>query len=98
MFDFMEENTAFFIIIISVLIYTVFNIYVTKRINKSLYIDDSRRKLHKKFIWLIPFIGPLMIREFWKKGGAEPMKVMTKANKNLDKSTFRESGTGMYPV
>ncbi len=98
MFDLVENNVAFIIIIFFVLIYIVLNIYVSKRIDKSLYIDDSRRRLHKKFIWLIPFIGPLMIRGFWKKSGVEPMKVITKANRKLDKSTFRESGTGMYPV
>ena len=60
-------------ILVSVgIVYVLLNLFVTIRINKANYLNEERRRIHKRFIWLIPFVGPLLIKGFW-----------TKANQNL---------------
>ena len=50
------------------ILYLSINLVVVRRINESrFYSDEERRKLHKKFIWMIPFVGPLMVRGYWRK-------------------------------
>ena len=87
-----------FTVLVVAFLYVFINIYVTKRINKALYLKEERRRLHKKFIWYLPFIGPLIIRGFWKTREDKDLEVMTKSKRKIDKSNYTESGTGMYPV
>lgn len=49
--------------------YAGFNLFVTRQIDRAYYVDEERRRLHKKFIWLVPFVGPLVILGFWRKTG-----------------------------
>ena len=79
------------------IVYILLNIYVTRKINKAYYLKEERRKLHKIFIWIIPFLGPLMIKSFWQEKKNETMEVMTKDKRKIDKSSYYESGSGMYP-
>jgi len=80
---------------ILILVYFIFTYYVRIRINKSLYLTEKRRSLHKKFIWILPFLGPLIIRGFWKKK-EKGLNVMTKQKRKFDKSNFYESGKGIF--
>lgn len=85
------------ITIISVcLAYLCFTYYVYLRIIKAIYLSENRRKLHKRFIWFVPFIGPLIIRNFWKRNIDIGIDVMTKSKRKLDKSNFYESGKGIF--
>ncbi len=84
------------IIAVLIIIYILFNIYVNIKINKAVYFDEERRHIHKILIWLIPFIGPLMFRSFWKKHDPNEMKVISKATSKKKKMNFTESGKGIY--
>jgi hypothetical protein len=77
-------------------IYILLNLYVTRRINKSYYLNGERRELHKKLIWIIPFIGPLLIRGFWKMEKNKKIKTITKEEREKKKGDFYESGIGLY--
>ena len=88
--------TITIIILTAIVVYFFFTFYVYGRINKSLYLNESRRKLHKKFIWIVPFIGPLIIRGFWKKRKEKDLEIMNKYNRKIDKSNFYESGKGIF--
>jgi hypothetical protein len=74
--------------------YIVFNLYVTKRINKSFYLNEERKALHKNLIWIIPFVGPLMIVSFWRKNKKVTFETMTK-DQRKKKGDFYESGIGL---
>ena len=74
--------------------YLIFNIYVTIRINKSYYLSEERRKLHKIIIWLVPFIGPLILVNFWTRKKIK-MDTMTKVEREKKKGDFYESGIGL---
>lgn len=80
-----------------VILYIVLNMFVTRRINKSYYISEAMRSLHKKFIWLFPFLGPLIIVNFWKKPKRPIIQTNTKAqrDKNSSYNGFYESGKGV---
>ena len=77
------------------IVYIVFNLYVTKKINKASYSNAERRALHKNLIWLIPFIGPLMIIGFWRKDRKVEFDTMTKDQREKKKGDFYESGIGL---
>lgn len=85
----------YLIILITLLVYYFFTLYVQRRIGKSLYLDEKRRILHKKMIWILPFLGPIIIRGFWKKRKEKKLEVMTKSKRKIDKSNFYESGKGI---
>jgi hypothetical protein len=80
---------------ILVLAYIGLNFYVDKRIREAHYLSLDRKKLHRKFIWILPFLGPWLIRSFWKKPEGD-MEVMTKDKRKLKKSDFYESGYYLY--
>ena len=84
-------------ILIALLIYVLLNGYVTKRLNKSYYINEEMRSLHKKFIWFLPFLGPLIIKNFWKKPKTNNVQTNTKTqrDKNTKYDGFYESGQGV---
>ena len=86
-----------FLVMIAI-IYLSLNIYVTRKINKACYLNEERRKLHKRFIWMLPFLGPLIIKSFWQEKEKDGLEIMTKDKRKIDKSSFYESGSGMYPV
>jgi len=86
-----------YIILSAVLIlYFIFNLYVRNRINNSIYLDEKRRELHQKLIWILPFLGPIIIYGFWKNKSKDELDVMTKSKRKHDKSNFYESGKGIY--
>ena len=58
-------------------VYLLLNIFVTIRINKSDYLNGERRGLHKRLIWLIPFLGPMLILRYWTKSKPK-FETMTK--------------------
>jgi len=76
-------------------VYIILNLYVTGRINKSYYSNEERRGLHKKLIWAIPFLGPLMLIGFWRKIGKMKTDTMTKEQREKRKGDFYESGIGL---
>lgn len=75
-------------------ILVAYNVHVTKRINHAFYMNESRRKLHKRFIWFLPFLGALLIKGYWKKDKDEPF-AMTKKDRKQDKSSFYDCGIGI---
>jgi hypothetical protein len=62
---------------------------------RPIYMDEERRKLHKKFIWLVPFVGPLLIAGFWRKAKKVKFDTMTKQQRDKNKGDFYESGIGL---
>jgi hypothetical protein len=78
------------------MIYILVNMYVTGRINKSYYLSEERRRLHKKLIWFTPFIGPLLIRGYWKTEKNKKLETITKEDREKKKGSFYESGIGLY--
>ncbi len=80
--------------LISLLIYILLNVFVTKRINKSYYLSEEMRSLHKKFIWFLPILGPLIIKNFWRKPKTNNIQVNTKSqrDKNAKYDGFYDSG------
>lgn len=82
--------------LIILLIYKSLNVFATKRINKSTYISEEMRKLLKKFIWVLLFLGPLLIRNFWKQHQRSiQTNTKTERDKNTQYNGFYESGEGM---
>jgi heme/copper-type cytochrome/quinol oxidase subunit 2 len=79
-----------------VLIYFVFNIYVRYRIKKYPYASEKRRAKHNVIIWILPFIGPFLIKIFWQKKVDKEIEVMTKSKRKTSKSNFYESGKGIF--
>jgi len=82
-------------IIITATAYIILNLFVTGRINKSYYANEERRGLHKKLIWAIPFLGPLMLIGFWRKAGRMKTDTMTKEQREKRTGDFYESGIGL---
>jgi len=82
-------------IVIIATVYIILNLLVTGRINKSYYLNEERRGLHKKLIWAIPFLGPLMIIGFWRKTRKTKFDIMTKEQRDKKKGDFYESGIGL---
>ena len=89
------NQTAAIILGVLFAILVAYNVHVTKRINQSFYMKESRRKLHKRFIWYLPFLGAFLIKGYWKKDKDEPF-TMTKKDRKHDKSNFYESGIAMH--
>lgn len=89
----------FILLIVLVLAYVCLNLLVTQKINQADYFKEDRRTLHKRFIWLLPFLGPLAIRGFWKKKKDTGLEVMTREKRGKStKANFSdnwESTTGM---
>jgi hypothetical protein len=75
--------------------YILLTLYVTRRVKKSFYLNEERRAFHKKLIWAIPFLGPLMIIGFWKKERKVNFETMTKEDREKRKGDFYESGIGL---
>lgn len=57
----------YILLLLLISLYISLNIYVSKRIKKARYLDEQRRKLHLRLIWFVPFLGPWIIKSFWKK-------------------------------
>jgi|GEM_PF-1875642 len=88
----------FILLIVAVLAYVCLNLLVTQKINKADYFKEERRKLHKRFIWILPFLGPLAIRSFWKKKEDTGLEIMTRDKRGKSKANFKDnwkSTTGM---
>ncbi len=91
------ENSIMKLVPLAILIYILLNVFVTKRINKSYYLSEEMRSLHKKFIWFLPFLGPLLIKNFWRKPKTNNIQINTKTqrDKNAKYDGFYESGQGV---
>ena len=76
------------------LVYVTFNIYVTLRVNKSYYFNEKRRSIHKWLIWVVPFIGPFLIKGHWSRK-SDYQEVMTKDKRKGRSGSFYESGIGV---
>lgn len=85
------------LVIVSVVagMYAGFNLFVTHRINTAYYVEEERRRLHKKFIWLVPFVGPLIILGFWRKRKKFKFDTITKPDRDKKKGAFYESGMAL---
>lgn len=80
-------------------LYVLVNLSVTKKITAAVYLNEDRRNLHKKIIWIIPFLGAWMLRAYWKTKQKKQLTTTTKQNRKLEKGgSFTESGAGMYPI
>ena len=75
--------------------YILCNLVISKRLKKAYYPDKAMQTRHLKLIWLLPFIGPLMLYSFWKKSKPKKMKINTKENRKTESSHFYESGEGL---
>jgi hypothetical protein len=78
-----------------VAIYVGFNLFVTRRISKAFYMDEEMRRRHRKFIWFVPFIGPLLITGFWRKAKKVKFDTLTKQQRDKNMGDFYESGIGL---
>jgi hypothetical protein len=78
-------------------IYLVLNVFVTKQINKSIYVNEEMKRLHKRLIWVLPFLIPVLIKNFWKKPKTNKIQTNTKTqrDKNAKYGGFYESGIGV---
>ena len=76
-------------------LYLTVNIFVNSKIDKAYYLDESRRDIHKKLIWIVPFLGALMIKTHWKTHKKEDTKATILANRKNKRGGFYESGIGM---
>lgn len=83
------------IILLIIAAYFFFTFYVYKRIGQARYINEDRRKTHRKLIWFLPFIGPLMIRGFWTKQ-KKRMGVQTRSKRSKGKGDFTENTGGIW--
>ncbi len=83
--------------LLTFIIYFLINLFVTRRINKSYYIREEMKRFHKKFIWFLPFLGPLLIKNFWIKHKPNTNKAITKSqrDKSIKYDGFYESGQGI---
>jgi hypothetical protein len=76
--------------------YAGFNLFVTRRINRAYYLEEEMRRFHKRFIWVVPFGGPLIIAGFWRKNSEKiKLDTMTKQQRDKQKGDFYESGIGL---
>lgn len=75
-------------------VYFILNLYVTLRLRKSHYSSAERRDLHTKLIWVLPFVGPLLIIGYWRKTKKKKIVIMTKDQRKTNKGNFYESGIG----
>ena len=75
-------------------LYLILNIYVLEKISHAYYLSESRRKIHKWFIWIVPFFGPLIIHSFWT-GKKKKLETKTKHNRKKNTGNFYESGIGI---
>jgi hypothetical protein len=87
-------NTTIIILLI-IAAYVLFTLYVSKRISKARYMNEERRSMHKKLIWILPFIGPVLISGFWTKR-KKRMGVQTKERRNKGKGGFTENTGGIW--
>ena len=78
------------------LAYVLLNLWVTKKIERAKYYKEERKALHKRVIWMVPFLGPLMLRGFWKDRGKAKMEIITKVKRKITQGGFYESHKG-YP-
>ena len=84
------------LLVVLIALYALINIRVTKKINKALYFNEESRKLHKKIIWILPFLGALLTRGSWNEKKENDIEISTKSSKKINKSSFYESGQGMH--
>jgi len=91
-----SSNANVKIILIILVLYILMHVYVTKRISKAYYVEDKMKRFHRKFIWMLPFLGPLVIKNFWKTPKEKGLQINTKTqrDKNTTYGGFYESGLG----
>ncbi|GAA0190803.1 hypothetical protein GCM10009122_52750 [Fulvivirga kasyanovii] len=80
-----------FVVIISVA-YLLFSIYVNAKVNKGYYFSEKRRSAHRWLIWMIPFLGAILIKGHWQPKRNYQAEVMTKNERKNKNGSFYESG------
>ena len=83
------------LIVLFCVIYITSNLVISKRLKNSYYPDKAMLSLHLKLIWILPFIGPTLLYNFWKKSNPTVMKINTKENRKTESTHFYESGEGL---
>ena len=83
-------------LILLLALYAIINIRVTKKIDEALYLNEKSRKLHKKIIWILPFLGALLTKDSWQEQKGNDIEITTKSSKKINKSSFYESGQGIH--
>lgn len=85
----------YYLSITVICLYISLNIYVQKKIDNGSYLKEERKELHKILIWLVPFLGPLMIKHFWDSRCKINTDVITKKDRKTTSGSFHESGIGV---
>jgi hypothetical protein len=75
--------------------YLAFTFYVSLKVKKAEYKDLERKKIHQVFIWLLPFMAPLLIKSYWLTRKKVKLVANTKGNRKSKEGGFYESGIGM---
>ena len=88
-------GTTTIILLLIITAYVLFTLFVSKRISKARYMNEERRSMHKKLIWFLPFVGPVLIRGFWTSQ-KKKMGVQTKEKRNKGKGGFIENTGGIW--
>ena len=78
------------------IVYILFNVWVTKMIERARYYKEERKALHRRVIWIVPFLGPLLLRSFWKDRRKNKLEIITKEKRKIQQGGFYESHKG-YP-
>ena len=73
------------VLAIGLLSYVSLNLYVGRKIRVARYGSEDRRQLHQRFIWLLPFLGPLLIKSYWQSAKAQP-EVITRGQRKTNSS------------
>jgi hypothetical protein len=72
----------------------ILNLMVIKKIKLADYQNEERRKIHILMVWMIPIIGILMTKSYWRKPSAK-IEIITKKDRKSDSGGFYESGQGI---
>ncbi|WP_152425195.1 hypothetical protein [Nafulsella turpanensis] len=82
-------------LVLLIILMFVVNLTVTRKIILANYQDEERRKAHLIILWVLPVIGVLMTRFYWKKSSPK-IKVITKNDRRSNSGRFYDSGHGLY--
>lgn len=74
-----------------IFLYFHFNVVHTNKVLASHRLSKRAQNFHCILIWLLPLVWFWFIKEHIK-----PMDTMTKSKRDLDKSNYYESGTGIW--
>lgn len=73
----------------------ILNLVIVKKIRSAYYLDEEKRSVHVLLVWLLPVLGIILTKSFWKKPSSD-LKVMTKKSRKSNSGGFHESGHYLY--